>query len=78
MTSVDEIKKLMRKQGYRFIGDHSAVKMCRWTKKSMRNEGVCYKEKFYGIKSHLCCQMTPWLGCENHCKIGRASCRERV
>ena len=57
----------MRKQGYRFIGNHGAVKICRWTKKSIRNEGVCYKEKFYGIQSHRCCQMTPWLGCPNKC-----------
>jgi tRNA wybutosine-synthesizing protein 1 len=63
----NEIKNQMSKQGYRFVGDHGAVKICRWTKKSLRDEGVCYKEKFYGIKSHLCCQMTPWLGCPNHC-----------
>ena len=63
----NEIKDQMSKQGYRFVGDHSAVKICRWTKKSLRNEGSCYKEKFYGIKSHQCCQMTPWLGCPNHC-----------
>ena len=63
----EKIKQLMKKQGYRFVGDHSAVKICRWTKNSLRDEGVCYKEKFYGIKAHLCCQMTPWLGCDNKC-----------
>ena len=63
----EEIIKQMSKQGYRFIGDHTAVKICRWTKKSIRDEGVCFKEQFYGIKSHLCCQMTPWLGCDNNC-----------
>ncbi len=62
-----EIIKQMKKQGYRFVGDHAAVKICRWTKKSLRDEGVCFKEKFYGIKSHLCCQMSPWLGCDNNC-----------
>lgn len=62
-----EIIKQMEKQGYRFIGDHAAVKICRWTKKSLRDEEVCFKEKFYGIKSHLCCQMSPWLGCPNLC-----------
>ncbi|MFH1364975.1 MAG: 4-demethylwyosine synthase TYW1 [archaeon] len=61
------IIKVMEKQGYRFVGDHAAVKICRWTKKAIRNEMVCYKEKFYGIKSHQCCQMSPWLGCENKC-----------
>ena len=67
MNSKDKIIKQMKKQGYRFIGNHGAVKICRWTKKSIRNEGVCYKEKFYGIQSHRCCQMTPWLGCPNKC-----------
>jgi tRNA wybutosine-synthesizing protein 1 len=62
-----EIKKNFEKQQYRFVGNHSAVQVCRWTKKSLINEGVCYKEKFYGIKSHKCCQMTPWLSCNNKC-----------
>ena len=63
----EDIKKKIKKQGYRFVGNHSAVQICRWTKKSLRDEGVCYKEKFYGIKSHKCCQMTPWLACQNKC-----------
>lgn len=63
----EEIKKIMKKQHYEFVGNHSAVQICRWTKKSIRNEGVCYKEQFYGIKSHQCCQFTPWLGCPNRC-----------
>ena len=67
MTSNKKIIDTMRKQGYRFVANHAAVKICRWTKKSLRNEGVCYKEKFYGINSHQCCQMTPWLGCDNNC-----------
>ena len=61
------IKKQLIKQGYRFVGNHSCVKICRWTRKSLVNEGVCYKEKFYGIKSHRCCQMSPFLGCQNMC-----------
>ncbi len=67
MASNEEIMKVMKKQGYRFVGTHAAVKICGWTKKSLIDEGVCYKEKFYGIKSHRCCQMTPWLGCDNKC-----------
>ena len=43
-------KKLMEKQGYRFIGNHSAVKTCEWTKKSLINKGSCYKQKFYWNK----------------------------
>ncbi len=61
-------KSILRKQHYELIGEHSAVQICRWTKNSIRNEGVCYKEKFYGIKSHLCCQMTPAvMWCDNKC-----------
>jgi len=63
------VKELLKKQHYEVVGrdEHSAVQICRWTKKSLRDEGVCYKEKFYGIKSHLCCQMTPSLYCPNQC-----------
>jgi len=63
----EEAISIMRNQGYRFVGSHAAVKICMWTKKSIIDEGVCYKEQFYGIKSHLCCQMSPWLGCDNKC-----------
>ncbi len=63
-----EIRQLLEKQRYAIVGEHSAVKLCHWTKKSLRNEGVCWKEKFYGIKSHLCCQMSPAvIWCENKC-----------
>ena len=63
-----EIIHLLEKQHYSLVGGHSAVQICRWTKKSLRDEGVCYKEKFYGIKSHLCCQMTPAvMWCDNRC-----------
>lgn len=67
MISNEETIKIMEKQGYRFVGTNAAVKICGWTKKSLIDEGVCYKEKFYGIKSHRCCQMSPWLGCDNKC-----------
>ena len=57
----------LSKQGYHFVGQHSAVKPCLWLKKSLRDEGVCYKSKFYGISSHGCIQMTPSLGCNHRC-----------
>ncbi|MFH1503040.1 MAG: 4-demethylwyosine synthase TYW1 [Candidatus Diapherotrites archaeon] len=64
----EKIKNILKKQHYELVGKHSAVQICRWTKKSLRNEGVCYKEKFYGIKSHLCCQMSPAvMWCPNKC-----------
>ena len=64
----EDTKKVLKKQHYEIVGKHSAVQVCRWTKKSLRDEGVCYKEQFYGIKSHLCCQMTPSvMWCPNKC-----------
>ena len=58
----------MEKQQYRLAGSHSAVKVCSWTRRSLRGEGACYKEKFYGIKSHRCLQMTPAVAwCTNKC-----------
>lgn len=66
--------KRLEKGGYRLVGKnkHSAVKICRWTKKSLLEEGICYKQKFYedihGIQSHRCLQMTPSLPfCDNKC-----------
>jgi len=63
----ETVKKKLEKQQYRIVGGHSAAKICSWTKKSILNKGECYKAKFYGIKSHLCCQMTPSLACTNLC-----------
>jgi len=64
----EKVKDILKKQHYALVGKHSAVQICRWTKKSIRDEGVCYKEKFYGIKSHQCCQMTPSvMWCPNKC-----------
>ncbi|MCD6412409.1 4-demethylwyosine synthase TYW1, partial [bacterium] len=54
-------------KGYYLVGNHSAVKLCFWLKKSLKNQGVCYKQKFYGIKSHRCLQMTPALICNQNC-----------
>lgn len=68
MKISENVKSILKKQHYEIVGEHSAVQICRWTKKSLRDEGVCYKEKFYGIKSHLCCQMTPAvMWCPNKC-----------
>ena len=58
----------LKKQSYHFIGNHSAVKRCKWLYESIVNGRVCYKEKFYGIKSHRCIQMSPSLYyCTQHC-----------
>ena len=62
--------KNMEKIGYRIVGPnkHSAVKICSWTRNSLRGRGVCYKEKFYGIQAHRCLQMSPAVPfCTNNC-----------
>ena len=53
--------------GYRVIGSHSGVKLCRWTKSMLRGRGGCYKHSFYGIESHRCMETTPSLACANKC-----------
>lgn len=63
------LRKDLVHQHYKVVGNHSAVKLCTWTKKSLRGEGVCYKEKFYGIKSHRCLQMTPNITCGQRCRF---------
>ena len=60
-------KTLADLKGYHIIGKHSAVKTCLWLKKSLKDEGYCYKQKFYGIPSHRCLQMTPALICNLSC-----------
>ena len=63
-----KLKESLLKQHYRIVGKHSSVKICEWAKKSLTDEGVCFKEKFYGIKSHRCCQMSPsTVFCQNKC-----------
>ncbi|EAN33369.1 S-adenosyl-L-methionine-dependent tRNA 4-demethylwyosine synthase [Theileria parva strain Muguga] len=66
MTTVTQRNQLI-KQGYKLIGDHSAVKLCRWTKSRVRGHGGCYKHTFYGISSSQCMEMTPSLACANKC-----------
>ncbi len=60
-------RELLKKHGYHLAGSHGAVKTCMWLNKSMRNDGGCYKSKFYGMTSHRCIQMTPTLVCNHRC-----------
>tara|TARA_Y100000034_G_scaffold95702_1_gene116357 strand:- start:4584 stop:5795 length:1212 start_codon:yes stop_codon:yes gene_type:complete len=62
-------KTQLTKQGYRLVGNHSAVKICEWTKKMLRGDGGCYKFIFYGIRSHQCLQMTTSMFCASRCKF---------
>ena len=68
MLSSTRIKDL-EKQGYRLVGNHSAIKVCDWTKQAIRCEGTCYKNIFYGINSHRCIQMTPSFSCNHRCQF---------
>ncbi|ONI32680.1 hypothetical protein PRUPE_1G379500 [Prunus persica] len=61
------IRASLVKQGYKIIGSHSGVKICRWTKSQLRGRGGCYKHSFYGIESHRCMETTPSLACANKC-----------
>lgn len=61
------LRKALSKQGYRLLGTHSGVKLCRWTKAMLRGRGGCYKHTFYGIASFQCMEMTPSLACANKC-----------
>jgi tRNA wybutosine-synthesizing protein 1 len=62
------VKELLEKQGHRIVGEHSAVKVCHWTKERLVRNRSCYKAKFYGIESHRCLQMTPSVAwCQHRC-----------
>lgn len=61
------LRAALTKQGYKLIGSHSGVKLCRWTKSMLRGRGGCYKHTFYGIESHRCMETTPSLACANKC-----------
>jgi len=72
MAFTKEEQAKLEHSGYRFVGKHghAAAKICHWTKKSMLNEGVCYKEQFYGVKSHRCLQMSPAVPfCHQKCEF---------
>lgn len=67
----DEIISMLNRQKYHLVGNHSAVKRCRWLYNSIVQGRTCYKQKFYGINSHQCLQMTPSLF---HCTLGCVFC----
>ncbi|MGD9962443.1 MAG: 4-demethylwyosine synthase TYW1 [Thermoplasmata archaeon] len=49
----------LEKQQYRIVGETGAVKLCHWMRQKLIYGRPCYKEEFYGIKTHRCLQMTP-------------------
>ncbi len=65
----DDLKKIMQKQGYHFVGSHSAIKICEYTANSLRNRELCYKNKFYGINTARCMQTSLSIGCDLSCRF---------
>lgn len=64
----EDLKKILEKQQYRVHGDHAAVKLCHWMRQSLLHNRSCYKQDFYGIRSHRCLQMTPVVTkCNQRC-----------
>lgn len=57
----DSLIETLKKHKYHIVGRHSAVKRCRWLYETLIHNRACYKQKFYGIKTHQCIQMTPAL-----------------
>jgi len=64
----EELRSKLEKQGYHLLGKRGAYKACQWQRKSLLQGDACYKEKFYGIASHRCVQMTPVVDkCTQNC-----------
>lgn len=65
---MSDVTETLKKQQYKLHGDHAAVKLCHWVKQSLLHDRPCYKQEFYGIKSHRCLQMTPVVNmCTHNC-----------
>ena len=63
-----ELRKILQKQHYSIVGEHSGVKLCHWMRQKLLYGRACYKETFYGIESHRCLQMTPTVNqCNQKC-----------
>jgi tRNA wybutosine-synthesizing protein 1 len=66
----ESYRDLLIKQQYRLYKDHAAVKLCHWLKESLIHGRHCYKQDFYGIRSHRCLQMTPAINeCSHRCSF---------
>lgn len=68
LTLSNKMKQDLENKHYGLAGNHSAVQICEWTKKSLRNEGECYKNTFYGVETHNCSQVSPnAMWCDQNC-----------
>jgi|SRR3989344_2917226 len=62
-------KNILEKQGYRIVGNHSAIKICHYCKTAIRGSDKCYKNRFYGIDSSRCIQTSLTLDvCNLRCE----------
>lgn len=65
-----ELSDKLEKQGYHILGNRGAYKACQWQKKALLHDTSCYKQRFYGIQSHRCLQMTPVVDkCTQSCEF---------
>ncbi len=65
ISESDRIELIKKQYG---LFENSAVQICSWTKRTLQEGKVCYKEKFYGIHTHKCMQFSPTpLWCTNAC-----------
>jgi len=65
-----ELIEKLEKQGYHLLGKRGAYKACQWQKKALLHDTSCYKQRFYGIQSHRCLQMTPVVDkCTQNCEF---------
>ncbi len=64
-----ELIAMFKRQQYKLFG-HSAVKLCHWTKSALYRNLPCYKQRFYGIQSHRCLQLSPAVAfCDQNCQF---------
>jgi tRNA wybutosine-synthesizing protein 1 len=64
----DRVSRILEKQHYHIVGNHSGVKLCHWLGEKLLRGRACYKETFYGIQSHRCLQMSPAVNnCTQSC-----------
>lgn len=66
MKKTDLVKDFVHKK-YGFFSDAS-IQICEWNKKSLRGQGNCYKQDFYGADTISCHQIAPTtFWCNNSC-----------
>lgn len=65
-----DLRERLEDQSYYLVGNHSGVKLCHWLKHDLKETGTCYKNKFYGIESYRCMQVSPALTwCTERCSF---------